>query len=145
MATASRVAWRCGLGVLLLLGLGGCVGFVRHQFDWVHVPTEVTTKAEVLTRFGEPRRTAHEADRDVWYYRLSGPGPSGRRPATEGTAIAFVLVGPVGWVRRPDENVRFEFEGDVVSYAGELRATESGFYCGLYLIHGQLFACGPMP
>jgi hypothetical protein len=141
----SRAVWRCGVGVLLLAGLGGCVGLVRHRLDWAHVPSDVTTKAEVRARFGEPRRTTHEAGRDVWYYRLPGPGPSGQRPATQAATIAFIGIGPVWWLTEPDDNARFRFAGDAVAEAGELRATERGFYCGLYLIHRRLFMCGPVP
>src|SRR5688500_5755176 len=100
----SRPVWRSALGVFLLAGLGGCVGVVRDHLDWVPVASDVTTKAEVLARFGEPRRTAHEAGRDVWYYRLSGPGPSGQRPVTQGATIAFVGIGPVWWLTEPDDN-----------------------------------------
>jgi len=143
--TARRLACRGSLGVLLLVGFGGCVGLVRDRLDWVHVGSEVRTKAEAQARFGEPQRKMLESGRDVWYYRLSGLGPSGRRPATEGATIAYVGIGPFWWTRRPDENVRIDFEGDAVSGAAELRTTQSGFFCGVNLAYGGLFMCSPVP
>ena len=74
--TARRIACWCSLGVLLLVGFGVCVGLVRDRLDWVRVGSEVRTKAEAQARFGEPHRKTLESGRDVWYYRLSGPGPS---------------------------------------------------------------------
>ena len=145
IATAVRVTWRCCLGALLAMGLGGCIGLVRTHFDWVGVTSEIKTKAEVLARFGEPRRRAHEAGRDVWYYHLAEAGPSGQRPATEGSTVVFAIVAPMWWRTRPDDNAKFAFDGDAVAGADELRATESGFFCGVNLAHGQLFTCGPMP
>jgi hypothetical protein len=118
---------------------------VRTQLDWVDVASEAWTKAGVRTRFGEPRRVATEAGREVWYYDLSEPGPSGRRPATEGSTIVFALITPIWWRIRPEDNVRFTFQDDHVVVAAQLRASESGFFCGVNPAHAQLFVCGPMP
>jgi hypothetical protein len=145
MATASRLVGRWALTVVVLVALGGCVGLVRNRLDWVPVTTEATTRAEVLARFGAPRRTAYEAGRDVWYYRLAGPGPSGQWPATEAATVAYVGLAPVWWFTRPDDNVRFGFEGDRVADAGELRAVERGFYCGASPVPRSFFMCGPVP
>jgi hypothetical protein len=145
VATASRVLWRCGLGALVLLALGGCVGLVRNRLEWVPVTSAATTRAEVLGRFGAPRRTAHEAGREVWYYHLSGPGPSGQWPATEAATIAYVGLVPVWWRTRPDDNVRFAFDGERVAGAGELRPRERGFYCGATPVAGSFFMCGRVP
>jgi hypothetical protein len=145
MATASRNVGRCALPVVVLLTLGGCEGLVRNRLDWVPVPSEATTKAEVLARFGTPRRTAREGSRDVWYYRLAGPGPSGQWPATEAATIAYVILAPVWWFTRPDDNVRFGFEGDRVAEAGELRTIERGFYCGASPVPRSFFMCGSVP
>jgi hypothetical protein len=141
MAAASR----CCLIALLVVGLGGCVGLIRTRYDWVEVTSEVRTRAEVLARFGEPRRKVHEADGDVWYYRLSGTAPSGRRPVTEGYTVLYAVIAPVWWLTRPDDNVRFGFDGDDVSHSGEVESTEHGFFCGVALVHRVLFTCGPMP
>ena len=145
IAAVVRALSRCGLASLLAVGLNGCVGLVRTQLDWVGVASEVTTKAEVLARFGEPRRRAHEAGRDVWYYYLLEPGPSGRRPATEGATIVYALLAPVWWRAQPDDNAAFAFDGDALAEARELRTTEGGFFCGVNLAYRHLFSCGPVP
>ena len=135
------VAWLA----VLVVALGGCVGVVQSRLDWVDVTSETRTRTEVRARFGEPRRAATEAGRDVWYYDLVEPGPSGRRPATEGSTIVFALLTPFWWRTVPADNVRFTFEGDAVVGAAQLAASERGFFCGMNLVHGQLFLCGPMP
>jgi hypothetical protein len=142
LAMAVRGGW---LGLLLLVGSGGCVGLTRSHLDWVAVTLDVTTRSEALARFGAPRRTAQEAGREVWYYRLAAPGPSGRRPVTEAPNVVFVVFLPVPWFTRPAENMRLGFEGDAVSSADELQATERTFFCGLNLVHGPPFVCGPAP
>ena len=138
-------ALKWGVGLLLIVGLGGCVGLVRGRLEWVAVTTDLTTKSEVLERFGEPRRKTQEADAEVWYYLLADRGPSGRRPAQEAYSVAWVLVVPVWWRTRPDENARLLFKGDTLSAAAELAAMDaSGFVCGLnlLLIHGRAALCG---
>lgn len=129
----------------MALVVGGCVGVVWTRLDWVDVTSAARTKAEVQAQFGEPRRSAIETGREVWYYDLSEPGPSGRRPATEGSTIVFALLTPIWWRTQADDNVRFAFEGDDVVGAAQLDVTERGFYCGVNLIQGQFFTCGPMP
>ena len=130
---------------VIAVALGGCVGVVRTRLDWVDVASEARTKAEVRARFGEPHRAVVEAGRDVWYYDLSEPGPSGRRPPTEGSTVVFALLTPIWWRTEADVNVRFTFEGEAVVAAAQLDAVESGFFCGANLVHGQLFVCGRMP
>jgi hypothetical protein len=145
IVTTVRSVSRYGLATLLAATLGGCVGLVRTQLDWATVRSEVTTKAEVLARFGEPRRQVLEAGRDVWYYHLLEPGPSGRRPATEGATIVYALLAPLWWRAQPDDNARFAFDGDAVAEARELQTTESGFFCGVNLAFRRFFSCGPVP
>jgi hypothetical protein len=145
IAAAVSAGLRWCLGGLLAIGLGGCVGLVRSHLDWVAVGSGDTTKAEVLTRFGEPRRRAREAGRDVWYYHLLDAGPSGQRPATEGATIVYAFVVPVWWRTLPDDNTRFRFDGDTVADASELRVAEWGFFCGVNLVERWLFSCGPTP
>lgn len=130
---------------VLVVAFGGCVGVVRSRLDWVDVTSEARTKAEIRARFGEPRRAETDAGRDVWYYDLVEPGPSGRRPATEGSTIVFALVTPIWWRTVPADNVRFTFEGDDVVAAAQLDVSQRGFFCGMNLVHGQIFLCGPMP
>lgn len=142
---ARRLAATWWLIVFVVVGLAGCVGVVRTRFDWVDVTSEATTKAEVRARFGEPRRATREAGRDVWYYDLSELGPSGPRPATEGSTVVFALITPIWWRTRPDDNVRFTFEGDTLVASAQLRSSESGFYCGVNPVQAQIFICGPMP
>ena len=142
---AARVVSRYGVAALLVVVLGGCVGLVRTQLDWGAVPSEVTTKAEVLARFGEPRRRAHEDGREVWYYRLLEPGPSGRQPATEGTTIVYALLAPLWWRAESDDNATFVFAGDAVAEARELQATDGGFFCGVNLAYRHFFSCGSVP
>jgi hypothetical protein len=143
-AAVSAVS-RYGLAALLAAALGGCVGLVRTRLDWVAVSSEVTTKAEVLARFGEPRRRALEAGRDVWYYHLFDPGPSGRRPATEGVTIVYAVLAPLWWRAQPDDNAKLAFDGDTVADARELRTAEGGFFCGVNLAAQRFFSCGPVP
>jgi hypothetical protein len=145
IATVVRAVSRYGLAALLVAGLSGCVGVVRRQLDWVGVTSEIRTRAEVLARFGEPRRRTHEAGREVWYYHLLEPGPSGRRPATEGATIVYALLAPLWWRTQPDDNATFAFDGDALAEARELRTTEGGFFCGVNLAYRQLFSCGPVP
>jgi hypothetical protein len=145
IVTAVHSVARCVVAALVAAALGGCVGLVRTQLDWVTVRSEVTTKADVLARFGEPRRRMFEAGRDVWYYHLFEPGPSGRRPATEGATIVYALLAPLWWRAQPDDNTRFAFDGDTVAEARELRTTEGGFFCGVNLAYRGLFSCGPVP
>jgi hypothetical protein len=145
IALAASSVSRYGLAALLATALGGCVGLVRTQLDWVAVRSEVTTRADVLARFGEPRRRVIEAGRDVWYYHLFEPGPSGRRPATEGATIVYALLAPLWWRAQPDDNARFTFDGDAVAEARELRTTEGGFFCGVNLAYRWFFSCGPVP
>jgi hypothetical protein len=133
------------LAALLATTLGGCVGLVRTQLDWVSVRSQITTKTEVLARFGEPRRRVIEGGRDVWYYQLVEPGPSGRRPATEGATIVYALLAPLWWRDEPDDNARFAFDGDTLAEARELRSTEGGFFCGVNLAVRHLVSCGPVP
>jgi hypothetical protein len=130
------------LALLLMVGLAGCVGIRRSDLDWVGVASRRETKAEVVARLGPPRRTERTDGRETWYYRLSKPGPSGQYPATEAPNVLYLIVFPVPWVTRPDENVRFDFEGDTVASAGELRVTERGFLCGLNFMHPGVFICG---
>jgi hypothetical protein len=145
IAAAVRALTRCGLASLLAVGLNGCVGLVRTQLDWVGVTSETRTKTEVLARFGEPRRRTHEAGREVWYYHLLEPGPSGRRPATEGATIVYALLAPMWWRTQPDDNVAFAFDGDALAEARELRTAEGGFFCGVNLAHRHLVSCGRVP
>src|SRR5262245_30157072 len=142
---AHRLAATGWLIVFSVVGLAGGVGVGRTRFAWVDVTTDATTKAEVRAKFGEPRRTTREAGREVWYYDLSEPGPTGQRPATEGSTVVFALITPIWWRTRPDDNVRFTFEGDTLVASARLRSSESGFYCGLTPVHAQIFICGPMP
>jgi hypothetical protein len=144
-AVDRRLAATCWLIVLGVVGLAGCVGVVRTRFAWVEVTSAATTKAEVRARFGEPRRATREEGREIWYYDLSEPGPSGQRPAGEGTTIVFALIAPIWWRTRPDDNVRFTFEGDTVVASAQLSSSELGFYCGVSPVHAQVFLCGPMP
>jgi hypothetical protein len=145
IVAAVRSVARYGVAALLAATLSGCVGLVRTQLDWVAVRSQVTTRAEVLARFGEPRRRAHEAGREVWYYHLLEPGPSGRRPATEGATIVYALLAPLWWRTQPDDNATFAFDGDAVADARELRITEGGFFCGVNLAFRHLVSCGPVP
>jgi hypothetical protein len=145
IALAARSVSRYGLAMLLVMGSSGCVGVVRNELDWVGVTSEARTKAEVLARFGEPRRRAHEAGREVWYYHLLEPGPSGRRPATEGATIVYALLAPMWWRAHPDDNVSLTFDGDTVVEARELRITEGGFFCGVNLAYRHLVSCGRLP
>jgi hypothetical protein len=144
-AVAHRLAATGWLIVFVVVGLAGCVGVVRTRLDWVDVTSEAMTKAEVRAKFGEPRRTTREAGRDIWYYDLAEPGPSGQRPATEGSTVVFALITPIWWRTRPEDNVRFAFEGDTLVAAAQLSATESGFYCGVNPVQAQIFICGLMP
>jgi hypothetical protein len=129
-----------------MAALGGCVGATRSHLEWVAVAPEARTKAEVVERFGEPRRTTHEGGRDVWYYRLSRTGLApGRAPITAAPNSLFALGIPVWWMTRPDENARFVFDGDTVGSAAELTRTSRGFYCGLNVAGGNPFYCGPTP
>jgi hypothetical protein len=131
--------------IAVVVGLAGCVGVVRTRLAWLEVRSEATTKAEVRARFGEPRRATREGGRDVWYYDLAEPGPSGQRPATESSTIVFALVAPIWWRTPPDDNVRFAFESDTVVAVAQLSASEHGFFCGVSPVHAQIFICGPMP
>ena len=123
---AHRLAAMGWLIAFIVVGLAGCVGVARTRFVWVDVTTEATTRAEVRARFGEPRRTTREAGREVWYYDLSEPGPSGQRPASEGSTVVFALITPIWWRTRPEDNVRFAFEGDTLVASAQLSATECG-------------------
>jgi hypothetical protein len=120
------------------------VGLRRSHLDWVEVVPrpETETRAAVRARFGEPLRAVREDGRETWYYRLDAAGPSGQRPVTEAPNVLYLVLFPVFWNTRPDENVRFTFEGDAVRSADELRAGERGFLCGLNFMHPGVFICG---
>ena len=120
------------------------MGLRRSHLDWAGVASRPETKAEIRTRLGEPIRTDRVDGQETWYYRLSQPGPSGQRPITEAPNVLYLVLFPVFWNTRPDENVRFTFEGDTVASAGELRVDERGFLCGLNFLHPGVFVCGAM-
>jgi hypothetical protein len=142
---AVRAACAGALGVVVALGTGGCVGLVRTSLDWAPVSIELRTKAEVLARFGEPRRRAREDGRETWYYDLGATGPSGQQLATEGATILYLLVAPLWWRDRVDANVRFAFDGDAVASTAGLMAAEHGFFCGFNAAAEHFFLCGAVP
>jgi hypothetical protein len=142
---AVRAACVVALGVAVALATGGCVGLVRTSLDWAPVSIELRTKAEVLARFGEPRRRAREDGRETWYYDLGATGPSGQQLATEGATILYTPVGPLWWRDRADANVRFAFDGDAVASTAGLMAAERGFFCGLNAAAKHFFLCGAVP
>jgi hypothetical protein len=119
------------------------VGITRTHLDWVGIAPALQTKDQVRARLGEPRRTEDAAGRETWYYRLAGPGPSGQPPATAAASVVYLVVFPIPWVTRPEDNVRFAFEGDRVASAAELRASDRGWLCGLNFMHPGVFICGP--
>jgi hypothetical protein len=128
---------------VLVAGLGGCVGVSRSHLEWVGVGSSPVTRAELRARLGEPRRTDVVAGRETWYYRLSGPAPSGLPAVTQAPNVVYLVLLPAWWIARPDDNVRFVFDGDGVVSTEELRLTERGFLCGLNFMHPGVFICGP--
>lgn len=145
MGRAGHCWLRRFLPILLALGLGGCVGLVRTRLDWMPVTGDVRSKAEVLARYGEPLRRERQDDREVWYYALSGAQLGGRRPATEGSTVLYLVVTPVWWRTHPAANARFGFDGERVVEVAVLTASEHGFFCGLNIAAEHLALCGPVP
>ena len=127
--------------VVLVLGviLSGCIGYMGSSFDWliVDTPSDTKTKDAVLERFGTPLRVTHEDDHDVWHFLVGRDiRVAGRILPAERTSVVGLVLVPVSWTTRADENVRISLRGDEVVRVEILTKKEHGAFCGLVAADG---------
>lgn len=122
--------------------LPGCVALHRSTAEFVEVRVPYVTKSEVLSLFGEPKRTSTDAGIETWHYKFLAYGLSDK--AVVETVAGGTLLMPGGnyTTTRYDENVRISFSNEAVIGAQELVETASGFSCGFFLTHGIGPTCG---
>lgn len=122
--------------LLLLLLLSGCVGFVKSNPKYIEVKTEFKTKDQVRAALGDPRRITQEGEMEVWHYLLTKPiSKDVDEPLAHGGFMASLIVIPIWWTTKLDENVRVTFQGENVSGVSQLKDKGGGFMCNAVGMH----------
>ncbi len=119
--------------------LVGCVGYVKSDLQYVERRIELNiektgplrTKAEVEAKFGKPLRAEQDKEVEIWYYLIDRKGAGGETPIKEGGGVIFLVLVPVPWTTKVEDNIKFLFRGQELVQMFELVDKASGFVCGV--------------